>query len=113
MTTFHSQQSGDPRRTRKNANTGTFNITSQIAPSICTVMFTKRVKPDAMIFTSRRSHLSLISNFRHGSGKEVALLPLPPLRTGRESFPSSGSSRSKAPHYGAGELDGSNPASRR
>jgi hypothetical protein len=66
MTTFHSQQSGDPRRTRKNANTGTFNITSQIAPSVCTVMFTKRVKPDAMIFASRRSHLSLISNFRHG-----------------------------------------------
>jgi hypothetical protein len=27
------------------------------------------------------------------SGKEVALLPLPPLRTGRDSFPSSGSSR--------------------
>ena len=26
------------------------------------------------------------------SGKEAALLPLPPLRTGRESFPSSGSS---------------------
>jgi hypothetical protein len=47
------------------------------------------------------------------SGKEVALLPLPPLRTGRESFPSSGSSRSKAPYYGAGELDGFNPASRR
>jgi hypothetical protein len=27
------------------------------------------------------------------SGKEAALLPLPPLRTGRDSFPSSGSSR--------------------
>jgi hypothetical protein len=31
------------------------------------------------------------------SGKEAALLPLPPLRTGRESFPSSGSSRCEAP----------------
>ena len=31
------------------------------------------------------------------SGKGAALLPLPPLRTGRESFPSSGSSRYKAP----------------
>jgi hypothetical protein len=51
--------------------------------------------------------------FNPTSGKEVALLPLPPLRTGRESFPSSGSSRSKAPYYGAGELDGCNPASRR
>ena len=35
------------------------------------------------------------SRFR--SGKEVALLPLPPLRTGHESFPSSGSSHYKAP----------------
>src|SRR2546427_6851008 len=32
-----------------------------------------------------------------GSGKETALLPPPPLRTGRESFPSSGSSRCEAP----------------
>jgi hypothetical protein len=31
------------------------------------------------------------------SGKETALPPSPPLRTGRESFPSSGSSRYKAP----------------
>src|SRR5271170_7046409 len=31
------------------------------------------------------------------SGKGVALPPLPPLRTGRETFASSGSSRSKAP----------------
>ena len=31
------------------------------------------------------------------SGKRVALLPLPPLRTGRETFASSGSSRYKAP----------------
>jgi hypothetical protein len=31
------------------------------------------------------------------SGKEVALPPLPPLRTGRETFASSGSSRTKAP----------------
>src|SRR5208282_525313 len=31
------------------------------------------------------------------SGKGAALPPLPPLRTGRDSFPSSGSSRCKAP----------------
>jgi hypothetical protein len=31
------------------------------------------------------------------SGKEVALPPVPPLRTGRETFASSGSSRTKAP----------------
>jgi hypothetical protein len=35
--------------------------------------------------------------FKTRSGKEAALLPLPPLRTGREGFPSSGSSRYKAP----------------
>jgi transposase-like protein len=91
MTTFHSQQSGDPRRTRKNANTGTFNITPQIAPSICTLMFTKRVKPDAMIFTSRRSHLSLISNFRHGQA-----LPLVPTRFLRLANSSPKSARSPA-----------------
>src|SRR5262245_7762486 len=33
----------------------------------------------------------------HWSGKEIALRPPPPLRTGRESFPSSGSSNYKAP----------------
>ena len=32
------------------------------------------------------------------SGKEVVLRPPPPLRTGRETFASSGSSRDKAPH---------------
>jgi hypothetical protein len=31
--------------------------------------------------------------FGFSSGKEAALLPLPPLRTGHDGFPSSGSSR--------------------
>ncbi len=34
------------------------------------------------------------------SGKGAASLPHPPLRTGREGFPSSGSSRFKALHHG-------------
>ena len=34
---------------------------------------------------------------RRASGKEMALLPFPPLRTVRESFPSYGSSLFKAP----------------
>ena len=42
MITFHSQQSDCARRPRKNENAATFNFTSQIAPSICAVMFTKR-----------------------------------------------------------------------
>jgi hypothetical protein len=59
MTTFHSRQSGDARRTRKNENTGTLNFTSQIATSICTVMFIKRVKHDAIIFKSRCSRTAV------------------------------------------------------
>ena len=50
MTTFHSRQSDCGRRVRKKANASTFNFTSQIPPSICTVMFTKRDKSGATIF---------------------------------------------------------------
>jgi hypothetical protein len=53
MITFHSRQSDCARHVRKNENGGTFNLTSQIAPSICTFTFTKRVKSDATIFKSR------------------------------------------------------------
>jgi hypothetical protein len=52
MTIFHSRQSGDARRTRKKENADTFNITSQIPPSICAVMHTKHDKRDATIFKS-------------------------------------------------------------
>jgi hypothetical protein len=45
------------------------------------------------------------------SGKGTALLPLPPLRTGHESFPSSGSSRCKAPRERSRFHDGLIPAS--
>jgi hypothetical protein len=52
MTTFHSRQSGDARRTRKNENADTFNFVPQIAPSICAVMHTKHDKRGATIFKS-------------------------------------------------------------
>ena len=55
MITFHLRQSDCARRPRKNENATTFNFASQIAPSICAVMFTKRVKNDATIFKSRCS----------------------------------------------------------
>ena len=55
MITFLSQQSNCARHVRKNENADTVNFTPQIAPSICTVTFTKRVKPDAPIFKSRCS----------------------------------------------------------
>jgi hypothetical protein len=66
MNTFHSRQSDCDRHARKNENTGTFNFTSQIAPSICTVAFTKCEKSGAIIFTSRCSRLSLVCIFRQG-----------------------------------------------
>jgi hypothetical protein len=65
MTTFHSRQSGDARRTRKNENADMFNFASQIPSSICTVAFTKREMSDAIIFKSRFSCLSLFCIFRH------------------------------------------------
>jgi hypothetical protein len=52
MITFHSRQSDCARHVRKNENAGTVNFTTQIAPSICTAMNTKRVKTDATIFKS-------------------------------------------------------------
>ena len=47
----------------------------------------------------------------HWSGKRMALPPLPPLRTGRETFASSGSSRYKAPRERSRFHDGLIPAS--
>ncbi len=52
MITFHSRQSGDAGRTRKNENADTFNFASQISPSICAVMHTKHNKHGATIFKS-------------------------------------------------------------
>lgn len=101
MTIFHSRQSVCDRRTRKNENTGTFNFASQITPSICKVAFTKREKSDAIIFTSRRSRLSPICNFRHGhalllsqakvfrlanSSPMIARSPARRSRDGRKTF---------------------------
>ena len=67
MTTFHPQQSDCGRRVRKKANASTFKFTSQIAPSICTVMFTKREKSSATIFKSQCKRTSLNYHFIQGS----------------------------------------------
>jgi hypothetical protein len=71
MTTFHPRHSDCGRRVHKKANASAFNFTSQIAPSICTVTFTKRVKPDATIFKSRCSRTVLCYRF-----DRVEALPL-------------------------------------
>ena len=71
MNTFHSRQTDCDRRARKNENTGPLNFTSQIAPSICTVRHTKRVKSNATIFKSRCSRTVLCYRF-----DRVEALPL-------------------------------------
>ena len=55
MNTFHPRQSDCGRRVHKKATTSALNFTSQIPSSICTVMFTRHVKPDATNFKSRCS----------------------------------------------------------
>jgi hypothetical protein len=71
MTTLHSRQSGNVRHTRKNGNTGTFYFTSQNAPSICAIMYTKREKSDA---TSSKSQCSRTTvNYRFGTGHALPL----------------------------------------
>jgi hypothetical protein len=64
MTTLHSRQSGDVRRTPKSVNTGTFNFTSQDAHSICTLMCTKREKSDATISKSPCRRTTVSYRFR-------------------------------------------------
>ena len=71
MNTFHSRQTDHDRHARKNENTCTLNFTSQIAPSICIVIRTKRVKRDAAIFKSRCSRTVLCYRF-----DRVEALPL-------------------------------------
>jgi len=71
MNTFHSRQTDHDRHARKNENTGTLNFTSQITPSICIVIRTKRVKRDATIFKSRCSRTVLCYRF-----DRVEALPL-------------------------------------
>jgi hypothetical protein len=54
----------------------------------------RRAIPANSLYEESRSINSVRLNFFWGeSGKEAALLPLPPLRTGLDGFPSSGSSR--------------------
>ncbi len=54
MITFHSSQPDCDRHARKK-NASTVYFITQIVPSICTTMNTKRVKTDATVFKSRCS----------------------------------------------------------
>jgi hypothetical protein len=75
MITFHSSQSDCDRHARKNENAGTVNFITQIAPSICTAMNTKRVKTDATIFKPRCSRTGMCYRL-----DRVQALPLSQLR---------------------------------
>jgi hypothetical protein len=91
MVTFHPRQPDRARRAHKNEYAGTVNFITQIAPLICTVMHTKRVKPDAAIFKSRCSRMAVSYRFREGH----ALL-LSPLRFLRLAISSPMAPRSPA-----------------
>ena len=103
MTIFHSRRSDCGRRVQKTANGSTFSFTLRIAPSICTVAFTKREKSDAIIFKSGRSRLSLICNFIHGHA-----LPLSQAKVFRLAT----SSPMIQQHPARGSRDGREPSSK-
>jgi hypothetical protein len=74
MITFHSWQLDCARRARKNKNSGAFIFTSQVAPSICTVAFTKCEKSDATIFTSRCSRTAVSYRFMTGQALPLSIV---------------------------------------
>jgi hypothetical protein len=91
MTTFHSRQSGNARRTRKNENTGPLNFPSHIPPSICAVMHTKHDKRGATIFKSLCKRMAVSKCFYR-----VEALPLVKTRFLRLANSSPKTARSPA-----------------
>ena len=59
MIKLHPRQSDCARHTYEQGNASTLNFTSLIAPSICALMHTKRVKTDATIFKPRCSRTGM------------------------------------------------------
>ena len=103
MITFHSRRSDCDRRVRKTENAGTFNLTSQIASSICTVTFTKRVKPDATIFTSRCSRTAMCYRFRGGQALPLSFVRFLRLASGSSKNRRSPARRSRNGRESSGE----------
>jgi len=104
MIIFHSRQSDCARHARKNENAGTVNFTTQIAPSICTAMNTKRVKTNGTIFKSRCSRTVLCYRF-----DRVEALPLVSTRFSRLAYSSPNLARSPARR----SRDGREPAGKK
>jgi len=106
MITFHFLRSDHARPTRKNENSATFDFTSQIASSICTIAFTKREKSDAIIFTSRCSRLSLICNFRQGHALPLSFVRFLRLANGSPKTARSPARRSRDGRETSGKKSG-------
>jgi hypothetical protein len=106
MIIFHSQQSDCARRTLKNETTGTINFTSRIAPSIYTVAFTKCEKFGAIIFTSRRSRLSLVCIFRQRHALPLSFVRFLRLANGSSKFQRSPARRPRNGRESSGKTTG-------
>jgi len=106
MITFASLQSDCARHVRKNERSITVNFASQIALSICTVLFTKRVKPDATNFKSRCSRLSLICHPIHGQALPLSFVRFLRLANGSSKNRRSPARRSRNSRESSGETSG-------
>jgi hypothetical protein len=109
MIIFHSRRSDCARRARKNENAGTFNFTSQIAPSICTVAFTKCEKSDATIITSRCSRTAVSYRFRGGQALPLSFVRFLRLANGSSKNRRSPARRSRNGRESSGKTSGEMP----
>ena len=106
MIIFHSRRSDCARRARKNENAGTFNFTSQIAPSICTVAFTKCEKSDATIITSRCSRTAVSYRFRGGQALPLSFVRFLRLANGSSKNQRSPARRARNGRESSGKTSG-------
>jgi hypothetical protein len=106
MITFHLRQSDCAQRPRKNEKSVTFNFTSRIASSICTVAFTKCEKFGATIFTSRRSRLSLVCIFRQGHALPLSFVRFLRLANGSSKNQRSPARRARNGRESSGKTSG-------
>jgi hypothetical protein len=114
MIKLHPRQSDCARHTYEQGNASTLNFTSLIAPSICALMHTKRVKTDATIFKPRCSRTGMCYRLDRvqalplvstrilrlaNSSPKTARSPARRLRDGREpSHKNSGEMSRSVPH---------------
>lgn len=106
MIIFHPRQSDCAWRARKNEKSVTFNFTSRIASSICTVAFTKCEKFGATIFSSRRSRLSLVCIFRQGHALPLSFVRFLRLANGSSKNRRSPARRSRNGRESSGKTSG-------